>query len=67
MNNLWISVCILARIISPNYEAYYTEEKYTRKYRLYRNTEVILGIESKRLMDRIPTFKFTDYEVIAGK
>jgi hypothetical protein len=67
MNNVWVAVCILARVVSPNYELYYTEEKYTRKCRLYRNTEVILGVEGKRMLDRVPVLRFTDYEVLTGK
>lgn len=60
-NGVWIPVCILAKVASPNYEMYHVEEKESRKYRLFRTQDVILGLEAKRMLERQPFFKFTDY------
>lgn len=60
-------MCVLAKLLSPNYLLYYVEEKFTRKYKLMRSSDVVLGLEAKRMLDRLPSYKFTDYEVLAGK
>lgn len=66
-SNIWSNVCVLARVTSPNNEMYYAEEKYTRRYKLIKSSDLILSIETKRMLDKIPSFKFTDFELLSGK